>query len=90
MTPFQVATTYPFGAAATSDFRSTVIKALSVFVEPVRAAQLYDQGIATIQREAGEGAAKKVTPIVIAALAVGAVGAVLGTIAIVTSRKRHA
>lgn len=91
MTPYQVATTYPFSGAlgAAADFRSSVIGALSLFVAPARAAELYDQGVTQLRKEAGDGAAKKVRPLVIASLAAGALGVVLGGVAIFTSRKRH-
>lgn len=72
----------PLAGPASSDFRTTAINALAVFVGQPRATELFDQGVAQIERSAGEGAAKKVKPYVIGSLVVGGLGLLLGVIAI--------
>lgn len=74
---------------AVDDFRSTVIKALAVFVGADKAALYYDQGIATIQANAGKGAEKAVKPYVIGAMALGGAGIVIGLTALIRSRKNR-
>lgn len=77
-----------FGDAQLGGFREDFVGTVGIVMGKEKAAQFLDDFEALVEKRAAAGAEKKVKPMIVGSMAIGAIGLLLGSTALVVAMRR--